>query len=148
MNIIIQLLTAFLGSLGFAMLFNLRSNKLFIASLGGMVGWAIYLLCMRFEFGIFLSTFMAAVFCQLHSELLSRICKMPRTVFCIPAVVPLIPGSTLYYTMSYAVMNDWAMTLQYGYKTLQFALGIAVGQSFVAAASIIFTKYAKLLKKG
>ena len=40
----IQLITAFLGSLGFAMLFHVRREKLLLASLGGLLSWGVYLL--------------------------------------------------------------------------------------------------------
>ena len=45
----------------------------------------------------------------------------------IPAVVPLIPGAPLYYTMSFAVASDWAQVTAYALRTGQFALGIAAG---------------------
>ncbi|MFR3031110.1 MAG: threonine/serine exporter family protein [Blautia sp.] len=39
----VQLLTAFTGSLGFALLFNIRREKAFLAALGGFLGWAVFL---------------------------------------------------------------------------------------------------------
>ena len=39
MRYIMELATAFLGSLGFAMLFHVRSQKLLLASLGGLLAW-------------------------------------------------------------------------------------------------------------
>ena len=44
MEIITQIVTAFLGSLGFSVLFNLRRTKLLIAALGGMLSWGLFLL--------------------------------------------------------------------------------------------------------
>ena len=40
-QIVIQLVTAYIGSLGFALLFGLRAKHLFPAALGGMSGWGI-----------------------------------------------------------------------------------------------------------
>ena len=41
---IMQLVTAFIGSWGFAMLFHVRREKLLLASLGGLLAWGVYLL--------------------------------------------------------------------------------------------------------
>ena len=44
MDMLIQLVTAFTGSLGFALLFHVRKEKLLLASLGGLLAWGVYLL--------------------------------------------------------------------------------------------------------
>ena len=41
---ILQLLTAFLGTLGFSLLFGLCRRYLIVASLGGLLSWSVYLL--------------------------------------------------------------------------------------------------------
>ena len=40
----VQLASAFAGSLGFALLFHVRREKLLLASLGGLLAWGVYLL--------------------------------------------------------------------------------------------------------
>ena len=42
-DMIIQLLAALVGSLGFAALFNLHGKKLIVSARGGLGAWAIYL---------------------------------------------------------------------------------------------------------
>lgn len=133
MKMVIQLLMAAVGSLGFSMLFNVRSKYLLLASVGGLVSWAIYLVCHGFGAGLFLSSFFASVFCQSYAEVFSRVCKAPRTIFSIAAVVPLIPGSSLYYTMQSATMSDWAEFSRRGLELGYFALGIAAGLSLITA---------------
>ena len=44
MNPYIQIIAAFFGSLGFALLFNLRGQWLFFTALGGGLSWCIYLI--------------------------------------------------------------------------------------------------------
>ena len=44
MNPYIQVVAAFFGSLGFALLFNLRGRWLFFTALGGGLSWCIYLI--------------------------------------------------------------------------------------------------------
>ncbi len=132
MNIhIIQLITSFVGSLGFALVFNLRKNILAAASLGGAVCWAMYLLTDALFDGIFIPSFFAAASAALYAELAARVLKLPATVVFISAIIPLIPGSSLYYTMSYAVSGDFQLFSEYGMKTLYCILGITSGISFV-----------------
>lgn len=40
MRYFLELAAAFTGSMGFAMIFHVRREKLFLASLGGMLAWA------------------------------------------------------------------------------------------------------------
>ena len=42
---LLQLLMAFFGSAGFAIMFHLRRNFLMIASFGGLLTWLVYLIC-------------------------------------------------------------------------------------------------------
>lgn len=144
-DVILQLGMAFIGSLGFAMLFHLRRSLWITASLGGLFCWGCYLLVQHFSGRIFISGFAAAAFAAVYSEVLAFTKKAPTTLFVIPAVVPLIPGSTLYYTMS-AVVNGRADEVSYyGSLTVQYALSIAAGISVVWTVWSIFRKY-RLLK--
>lgn len=71
----------------------------------------------------------------LYAEVIARIVKAPTIVFLIPAVIPLTPGGTLYYTMSAIVEGDMVKAQKQGEITLLVALGIAVGIVFI---SVIF----------
>lgn len=140
MDIILQLITAFLGSLGFALLFHIRGSLIFPASLGGMLEWGIYLITSHYLGGIFLPCLIASAFSAFYAELLARYFKAPAIVFFIPAVVPLIPGSTLYYTMSYAVQGRWIISADYRMRTLKFTLGIGAGISLVWSFNYMLRK--------
>lgn len=142
-DVLLQLGTAFIGSLGFALLFNVRRQFWFVGSLGGLLGWAIYLLGTTQTEGVFMPCLAASAFAALYAEVLARILKAPATIFFIPSIVPLIPGSTLYYTMSYAVQNSWEVSGSYGFLTIQYALSIASGISLVWAFSMMVTKILK-----
>ncbi|MBQ8589798.1 MAG: threonine/serine exporter family protein [Firmicutes bacterium] len=128
----VQLITAGIGSLGFSLMFNVRKQLLPEAVLGGILDWGVYLLASEFFGGnVFLSSVAAAAFATIYAETMARIKKAPATVFYIPTVVPLIPGGSLFYTMSYAVLSEWNMVQSYGASTLYCALGIAAGMSMV-----------------
>ncbi|MBO5556732.1 MAG: threonine/serine exporter family protein [Oscillospiraceae bacterium] len=137
---IIQLATAFLGSLGFSLVFGVRRRHLFAASLGGLFAWAIYLAVDAWLHSGFLACLLASAFSVLYSELLARLRKTPATLFLVPAIIPLVPGSSLYYAMSCVVRKDFSNAREYGTLTLEYALAIAAGISFVLAVREIRTR--------
>ena len=139
-RIIVQLATAFLGSGGFSLLFGLRRRYLVLASLGGMLGWVIYLLVDAWLHIGFLSYLLAAAFGVVYAEVLARRLKTPATLFVIPAIVPLVPGSSLYAAMRCAVRGDMNAAREFGSQTLEYALAIAAGISFVVAIRELQTK--------
>lgn len=128
---IIQLITAFIGSIGFCYIFRLKSDFILPASIGGLLSWFVYLISVQFFSDLFIPTLIASATAALYAEFLARICKAPTTIFVIPAAVPLIPGRALYYTMSSAVRSDWEQFQDFSYQTVIYALGIAAGISLV-----------------
>ena len=128
---ILQLITAFLGSLGFAILFGIRSRYLLLAALGGMVSWAVYLGVHTLTSHDFLAYLTAAVFAMAYSELLAHWRKCPATLFVVPAIISLNPGASLYYAMDSAAHGDLARAGEFGHATLVAALAIAAGISLV-----------------
>lgn len=128
---IIQLITSFLGSLGFAVIFNLRKKYIISASIGGFVCWGAYLLTGLFADGVFLPTLVASAAATLYAELLARFLKVPAIVIFVSAIIPLIPGSSLFYTMSNIVSGEIALFKEYGIETILFVLGITSGISII-----------------
>lgn len=138
---IIQLIAGFIGSFGFAMLFNVRARILLLGAFGGFLSWLVYLISFHVGgAGIFLSSVIASGVSALYAEVLARIFKCPSTLFYIPAVIPLISGSSLYYTMSAAVDANWIGVRYYGLETLYYTLGIACGIFWVSGVMHIFLR--------
>ncbi len=133
MIFLIQLLAAFFGSFGFSMLFGLPRRYLFPASLGALLAWAVYLLVFNILISHFAANLAAAAFSVVYSEILSRFLKSPTTLFLTPAILPLVPGGTLYEAMSYVVRGEEELARSAGTATLNTALAIAAGISIVLA---------------
>ena len=144
---IIQILMGYLGSLGFNILFNIRGRKLFIASLGGLISWTVFLLLEPVLPGEPIRFFLAAAAVTVYGEVFARIEKTPTTTFLVPAITPLIPGSSLYYTMNYALNKQWADFSHRGFYTLQLALSLAVGIIAVTTLVRLLTLVRKKLAK-
>ena len=132
-EITLQLITAFTGSLGFALLFGMRARHLFYASFGGFISWAVYLAVHSASHSEFVSCLAASIIAMSYAELMSRLRKCPATLFIIIAIIPLVPGSSLYYAMSNAVLGDIEAAAFYADQTLKWVLAIAGGISFVTA---------------
>ena len=138
---IIHLVTAGFGALGFSLIFNVRRELLPAAAFGGLLDWGGYMMAeWFFGNGVFLPSVVAAAFASIYAEAMARVEKSPATVFYIPALIPLIPGGSLYYTMSYAVLGQWDQVQSYGASTAYCALGIAVGMSLVLSVEFTFRK--------
>lgn len=127
MSAFVQILTGTLGTLGFNILFNIRGRKLVLATLGGMISWAVFLALEPVFPSEALRYFISAATITVYGELLARLEKTPTTTFLVPSIIPLIPGSALYYTMNYALNKQWSQFVQQAFYTLQLALSLAVG---------------------
>ena len=135
---ILQFFAAFIGAAGFGFLFHLQFKHIFPAALGGVLTWVIYVIATTWGFDVFISSLFASAFAAIYSEVIAKIRKAPTTLFLIISVVVLIPGGSLYYTMSYAVQKKWAEAAAYGSQTLQCALGLAIGMSLICPSWGVF----------
>ena len=134
MYIVIQLLTAALGALGYALLFGIQRRYLAATAIGGLITWGIYLALNSWIGMSFLACLIASSFAIVYSEMLARWYKTPAILFVVPSIVPLVPGGSLYYAMSEAVQGNLQQARDYGRDTLIFALAIACGICLVTAA--------------
>lgn len=147
---LIQIITGFLGSLGFSILFNIRGSKLFIAAFGGFISWGLFLLLGVFFESEPLRYFFSAVAVTVYAEIFARIKKTPTTTFLVPSIIPLIPGGVLYHTMNYALKSDWTDFIINAFYTIKLALSLAVG--IIVVSSILrmvlaVVNYIKKIKK-
>lgn len=138
---IIQIFMGFLGSLGFAIMYNIRGKKLAAAAFGGFISWLLFLL-----FGSMLESepfryFIVSVLISAYSDVMARILKTPTTTFIITSLIPLIPGGSLYYTMANAFSGDFNDFLNNAMHTLQLAIALALGVVAVTAFTKLIYKF-------
>jgi len=141
LKILIQLCSAFFGSLGFALLFNIRGRHLFPAALGGLLSWSIYLWGISVgleEVGAYVA---ASVVLTLYSEWMAHRMKCPATVYLVSATIPLVPGKMLYTTMQWGVQQEWTRFMSGVTQTLMLALAIAGG---ILVAMTLLSVYRQL----
>ena len=144
---LIQILMGGIGTLGFSLLFNVRGRKLFFATLGGLLSWAAFLLLETWFPGEAVRYFLSTAAITVYCEVLARVEKTPTTTFLVPVIIPLIPGSALYYTMNYALNEQWRIFAKQAFYTLELALALAVGIIAVTTIVRIWTLAVGAIKK-
>lgn len=147
-KLFLEIIYSFIGSLGFTVLFNVRGKSLYAASAGGALGWFIYkILLINNLTGSSTAIFIATIGISIYSEIMARILKQPVTVFIIAAMIPLVPGSGMYYTTFEAVQGNINGAVNYGLKTLYDAGTIAVGIILVSTIARILKRKNIISKK-
>jgi len=140
MEYVIQTLMGALGSVGFAVIFNTKGKRLGFFFLGGALAWAVYLLCVHNGSSMFVGLLLATITAGLSSEILARIIHAPVLISLVPILVPLIPGSDLYYCMDALVRTDKETFFQRGTSAITAAGAIGLGIICTTALShIVFS---------
>lgn len=146
-DLIIQFLFAFLGTLGFTIIFNVPLRHIPIASIVGGLGWVTYQIAISLGSSIPLACFWGACTVGLTSDLASRLCKDAATIFVIPGVLPLVPGAGTYYTMLAIVEGDLDQAASTGVQTVAMAGAIALGLLVMGTVIQVFRQTARNMRK-
>lgn len=142
---LIQLISAFIASCGFAICLEIRGRNLLWGALGGLVGWAVFLLSSIWTSSEFFKYFIAGFVIMLFSELFARLCKSPVTIFLVVSFIPLVPGGDAYRTMEFCVLGDFRSAASTCFHMLGVAGSIVVGVFF---AGSVFKWVYSILKRG
>ena len=123
----IQILAGGVGSLGFACLFHIRGQRLAVATFGGVLSWFLFVIFSYIIPSEPINYFLVSFLLTIFAEIMARVMKTPTTTFITPSLVPLIPGSSLYYTMAYGFQGDATRFVTKGVATLSLAAALALG---------------------
>lgn len=134
-DILLNLLFSFAATVGFCIIFNIPKKHMIFTGLLGVISWAAYILFDK-PLGSVISTFIAACLLVLLSRIFAVIRKCPVTVLLIPGMIPLSPGSAMYYTAYYFVTNDMTKAGEYAFLTLKLAFAIVLAIIVVIAVPI------------
>ena len=127
LDTLIEILAALVGTLGYGALFNVRGRKLLFAGLGGMLCWILYLILNSFISNEIICYLIVSVTTSAYSEILARILKTPASTFYIATLMPLIPGSALYYSINAVVGGDLQGFIYHISRTVEFAAALSAG---------------------
>ena len=140
MTELIQIITATVGSLGFGILFNVRNRRLIAVAIGGGVAWVLYLLFFALTESLGISYFLISLIIALYAEVMARTFKCPAIVFISPSLIPLVPGASLYYTMSHALSSNTESFVTSALTTVTAAAALAVGIIVATILTKLVTK--------
>lgn len=133
-----QCVFAFIGCVGFAILFNIHGPGGLLCALGGFLSWAVYCISMELGSTDIVAYFWSALFASVYSEIMARIRKYPAISYLVVSIFPMIPGAGVYYTMNHAVRGDMELFADKGMHTAAIAGIIAVG---ILLGSTVFRMY-------
>lgn len=135
---VLQCVFAFLGCMGFVILFNIHGKGSPLCALGGALTWAVYLISLEITGRELTAYFWAALSSSLYSEIMARIRKYPAISYLVISIFPIIPGAGAYYTMNYAVQGQMELFAGKGMFTAAIAGVMAVG---ILLGSTVFRMY-------
>ena len=137
----IQLITSFLGSAAFAVLFHVRPKLTPYAILGGGITYAAYYVVETVSLSVFAAGFAAGAVSALYAESMARGVRAPALVFLVPSAIPVVPGGSLYRTMIHLISQQFDEAMHYLMITLKVGIGIAGG---IVAISLFFSMAVEL----
>ncbi len=140
---LISIVWALMGTLGYALVSRMRGSDLIIAAFGGAIAWAAYILLSDFtQMGIF-AYLAAALAAGSYAELMANLRKKPATIYAIPGVISLVPGGGMYFTLSAALAGEGPRAASLGLETLLIAGMIAAGIAISSASARLAGEWAE-----
>ncbi|MDD9268005.1 threonine/serine exporter family protein [Paenibacillus sp. GCM10023248] len=130
MNMLEQLITSFVSTAAFAILFNVPRSTIVQCGFVGMVGWLLYISLQRVSLDAIVATLIASFIVTVISQLLARIYKTPVIVFSVAGIIPLVPGGLAYDAMRNVVLNHYDVAVQLAAKAFMLSGAIAMGLVF------------------
>lgn len=115
-----------IGCFGFSIVFNIHGVSSLFCTLGGIITWLVYALCLNWGCNSLIAILMGTLFAAAYSEIMARIRKTPALSYLAVGIFPLLPGAGIYYTMNYAVQGNMDMFISKGMHTAAEAGVMAV----------------------
>ena len=132
--VVIKIIAGFISTIGFAILFRLKPVHWLLAGIDGLIACVCYFMLLDFFDTDLLPNLIASFACAFFAEILARIAKAPSTVFLLPGIITLVPGGSLYYTMSNLLSENYVEAGHWLLLTAEVAVAIGGG---IIAASIL-----------
>lgn len=145
--ILVNFFCAGVGTMAYAVLFNVPKQYYFWAGVTGGLGWLVYCFISHIGGSAPVSTFCGTVFVVLMSRVLAVYMKCPITIFLISGIFPMIPGSAVYYTVYYLVIDELTQAAMKGVLAFKLAFAIALGIVFVVSIPKKWFVWERLMRK-
>jgi len=133
MEHVVYILASGIGCAGVSLIFNAKKGKVVLAAISSMVISSVYIVLTNYSDNLILNKMLCAMLATAYAEIISRVLKAPSTVFLLPSIIPLVPGGSLYFTMSGIINGDNALAKLNANNTIESAVGIGIGIVIVSA---------------
>lgn len=145
-NLFLNAFFASIPAIGFAMLFNVPKSALKYCALGGAIVYSLREIFMNLNLTIELATFLASMIIGLIALYWSRKNLVPRPIYTVASIIPMIPGTYAFTAMiSLVDMNTHGVTtelitifIENGLKSISILGAISFG---LAIPSLYFMRY-------
>jgi len=145
-DIILNAIFAAIPAVGFAMLFNVPKSALKYCALGGAIVYTLREIFMDLNLAIELATFLASMIIGLIALYWSRKNLVPRPIYTVASIIPMIPGTYAFTAMiSLVDMNTHGVSselieifIESGLKSVSILGAISFG---LALPSLYFMRY-------
>jgi len=131
---IIELLAAALGTVGFSVLYAVPRKHFLACALIGAAGWLAYRAALAVHVSVAFAVFFATLVIVFLSRIMAVRRQCPATVFMITGIFPLVPGAQIYWAAYYLVTNQFAEASASGFEALKVMVAIVLGIVFVFEA--------------
>ena len=137
------------GSAGFCIGMNARPARAAGCAFAALATYAVSLVAE--DWGLFAGCLAAASAAQILSSLMSAVHGAPVGVFLTSALIPLLPGASLYLAAEALLSSDFQSALVYGadvaYILLSLAAGLAASSVAVRAVRLIAKRFRTICKR-
>jgi uncharacterized membrane protein YjjB (DUF3815 family) len=145
-DIILNAIFAAIPAVGFAMLFNVPKSALKYCAFGGAIVYTLREIFMDLNLAIELATFLASMIIGLIALYWSRKNLVPRPIYTVASIIPMIPGTYAFTAMiSLVDMNTHGVSselieifIESGLKSISILGAISFG---LALPSLYFMRY-------
>jgi len=134
---LVTCLATFVACVGFLFVWNIHGSGSWLCALGGFLTWAVFCLADSLGYSYAMCCFFGTLLAASYAEIMARIRKYPAISYLVISLIPLIPGSNIYYTAQQAVQQNMDGFLHQGVLTLITAGVMAVGIILVSSAARI-----------
>ena len=126
-DFIMHVMCPFIGTIGYAVLFNIPKKFYLCCGFTGAAGWLIYHAVVSMNASAVTASFFGTLAVVLTSRVMSVRKKCPIIIFLVSGILPLVPGAGIYYTVYYMVTNQLAEAVLRGMESVKTAFAIVLG---------------------
>ena len=123
----IQLITSFITSIAFAIMFRVSRRHLAYIGVCGTITFAVYYTLLFFTGSYFVAAFISSMATAIYAEIFARLRHAPTILFVLTGIVPTVPGGGLYRGMRDLLLHNISDSVSHFATTIEVGIGIAGG---------------------